>query len=371
MIAWGPRSTYNEVVTWPSLTRSRRAAAFGLAVLVFALGLSSCSAGYVLRSAWYQAELLGSRVPIEKARKSGRLTAEQLAALDRVADIKTFGREIGLQATRNYDSIALDWNRHIWNVSACAPLSFQSKTWWFPIVGRVPYLGYFERAQADGATQKLAREGWDVYLRETGAYSTLGWFRDPILPSMLRWDEFDLADTILHELAHATLWVKGSVAFNESFASFVGEEGAFRYLEARHGRESDVYRRARARQEDYDTWRDLQRGLYRDLENAYADGASSDAAKRERKAALFASLPERVEAAPFHERAAFARAAREGVWNNARLAQFRAYNSNRPSFEKLLARSGGDLVAFIERVRVATREGEPFAALARAAEDPS
>jgi predicted aminopeptidase len=345
----------------------RRTLILAGAVVLAGLGLSSCSAGYVLRSAWYQAEMLGSRVPIEKARKSGRLTPAQLGALDKVADIKTFGRELGLAATKNYDSVALGWNRRMWNVSACAPLAFDSKTWWFPIVGRVPYLGYFERRHADAAAEKLAREGLDVYVRETGAYSTLGWFRDPILPSMLSWGEHDLAETILHELAHATLWVKGSVAFNESFASFVGEEGAYRYLEARYGKDSEPYRRARQEEEDGESWRQVQRGLFQDLERVYADASLSDGAKRERKAALIAALPERVAAASFHQRERFDKAARAGVWNNARLAQFRTYNSDRPAFARLLARSGGDLLAFIEQVRVLAARGEPFAELKRAA----
>jgi predicted aminopeptidase len=257
----------------------------------------------------------------------------------------------------------------MWNVSACAPLAFESKTWWFPIVGRVPYLGYFERGQADAAAAALARDGWDVYVRETGAYSTLGWFRDPILPSMLTWGEHDLAETILHELAHATLWVKGGVAFNESFASFVGEEGAYRYLEARYGKDSEPYRRARQEEEDAESWRAVQRALYQDLERAYADATLSDDAKRARKAELIAALPERVAAAPFHQRERFDKAARHGVWNNARLAQFRTYNSDRPAFAKLLARSGGDLLAFIERVRVLAAKGDPFTELARAAEE--
>jgi predicted aminopeptidase len=353
--------------------RSRRRLWLAIAACVLlGLSLTSCaSARYVLRSAWYQAEMLGSRVPVEKARTSGRLTAAQVSALDRIADVKAFGQEIGLAPTRNYDSIALDWNRRMWNLSACAPLQFASKTWWFPIVGRVPYLGYFERTHADAVAERLRAEGWDVYVRETGAYSTLGWFRDPILPSMLAWGELDLADTVLHELAHATLWVKGSVAFNESFASFVGEEGAFRYLAARHGVESDVYRRAREEREDGESWRLVQRGLFVDLESLYADTSLADQEKRRRKAELMASLPDRVERATFHHRERFLRAAREGVWNNARLSQFRTYNSNRPAFETLLARSGGDLVAFIERVRQLARHGDPFAELQRAAEEGS
>jgi predicted aminopeptidase len=349
------------------MVRRRRTWILAAVVVALGLALSSCSAGYVLRSAWYQAEMLGSRVPIEKARQSGRLTPAQMSALDKVADIKAFGRTLGLAATTNYETVALGWNRRMWNVSACAPLAFQSKTWWFPIVGRVPYLGYFDRKHADAAAETLARDGWDVYVRETGAYSTLGWFRDPILPSMLTWGEEDLAETILHELAHATLWVKGSVAFNESFASFVGEEGAFRYLEARYGKDSENYRRAREDEEDVESWRQVQRGLFQDLERAYADTSLSDEAKRARKAELVAALPERVAAAAFHQRERFANAARHGVWNNARLAQFRTYNSDRPAFAKLLAKSGGDLLAFIDSVRTLAAKGEPFAELARAA----
>ena len=344
-----------------------RRLAIALAMLtILGLGLSSCSPGYVLRSAWYQAELLRSRVPLQQARKSGKLTPVQLEALDRVDEVKAFGRSLGLKATRNYESVALDWHRRVWNVNACEPLAFRPKTWWFPIVGRVPYLGYFDRGHADAAARRLARQGWDVNVREAAAYSTLGWFRDPILVPMLSWDEFDLAETILHELAHATLWVKGSVAFNESFAAFVGEEGAFRYLASKYGIDSSEYRRAREEQEDLESWRAVQKTLFEDLERTYDDASLDLPTKRERKAALLASLPERVAAAPFHDRPRFERAAGQRPWNNAHLAEFRTYHSDRPAFEALLAESGGDLSAFIERVRALAARGEPFAELARA-----
>src|SRR5687768_16868533 len=97
----------------------RRTLSIVLLLTTAAVGLSSCSAGYVLRSAYYQAEMLGSRVPLDEARRSGRLTAAQLAALDRVDAIKAFGGQLGLKATQNYGSIALGWNRRMWNVSAC------------------------------------------------------------------------------------------------------------------------------------------------------------------------------------------------------------------------------------------------------------
>jgi len=345
---------------------SRKAAVAGLSILV--LGILSCSPGYVLRSAWYQAELLRARVPLEEARRSGRLSADQIAALDRVRDVKAFGRRLGLGATRNYDSVALGWNRRIWNVNACEPLAFRPKTWWFPIVGRVPYRGYFDRRHADRAAERLVREGWDVSVREAAAYSTLGWFRDPLLPSMLGWGEFDLAETILHELAHATLWVKGNVPFNEGFAEFVGEQGAFGYLESRHGLDSPAYRTARQAQEDLESWREVQWGLFRDLEHLYGDPSLDAAAKRDRKAALLASMPGRVAGASFHDRARFERAASERAWNNAHLADFRTYEGHRPAFEALLAACGGDLGAFVERVRALAGRADPFAELARAAE---
>jgi predicted aminopeptidase len=332
------------------------------------LVLPGCSVGYVLRSAWHQAELLHSREPIEKVRKSGRLTKQQLAALDVIEDVKKYGGTLGLRATKNYDSVALRYPRRIWNVTACAPLSFREKTWCFPIVGRVPYLGYFSEAEARRKGEELSRQGLDVYVQEVGAYSTLGWFKDPILPSMLEWGEFALADTILHELTHATVWVKGGVAFNESFASFVGEEGAFRYLEARHGRDSEAVRRAHASFEDGARWSELQHRLFLDLEKVYGDAALSPEAKAARKAALFAELPGRATAAGFHEPARFVRAAREGVWNNARLALFRTYHSDRPAFETLLARRNGDLLRFIEDIRQIASRGEPFAELRKAAQ---
>jgi predicted aminopeptidase len=342
----------------------KRACALSLCLLV----LPGCSVGYVLRSAWHQAELLHAREPIEKVRKSGRLTKEQLAALDVIEDVKVYGRSLGLKSTKNYDSVALRFRRELWNVTACRPLRFEEKTWWFPIVGRVPYLGYFSEAEARREAGKLEGGGWEVYVRPTGAYSTLGWFRDPILPSMLEWGEFDLADTILHELTHATVWVKGGVAFNESFASFVGEEGAFRYLEARHGKDSEAVRRARESFADSARWSGVQHRLAQDLEAVYGNAALSADDKRARKAALFAELPERIAGAGFHYPAPYVLAAREGVWNNARLALFRTYHSDRPAFEELLARRSGDLLRFIEDVREIASRGEPFAELRKAAQ---
>jgi predicted aminopeptidase len=324
--------------------------------------------GYVVRSAYFQAELLGSRRPVDKVRRKGSLSSEQLAKLDLIADVKAYGGEIGLESTDNYETIARDWDRTIWNLSACQPLSLQPRTWTFPIVGRVPYLGFFRRKDADGWRSRLEKDGYETYLRTAGAYSTLGWFRDPILMGMLKWPDTRLAETVLHELAHATLWIKGSVKFNESFASFFGDVAALRYLSARHGPDSEPVKRTLRDAEDLDRWRALLRALYKDLNALYADPDLSDAEKLTRKKTLFDGLEARVEAAGMNNPERFKRAATRGTWNNARMMQYRTYNHNRDRFQALLDAENGDLLRFIKRIGVITRGADdPFAALEAAA----
>jgi|AMFO01.1.fsa_nt_gi Predicted aminopeptidase len=323
--------------------------------------------GYVIRSAWFQAGLLLSRRPVAKLRAQGKLTPEQEQAVDTIDDVKKFGASIGLSSTDNYQTIAWKWKRRIWNLSACDPIAFQPRTWWFPVVGRVPYLGYFREKDADHEAEKLRNHGYDVYVRTAGAYSTLGWFRDPILMPMLRWSTYDLAETVLHELTHATVWIPGSVQFNESFANFVGEEAAFRYLAHRYGPDSDEVKQARADQDDLDRWRDLEHGVYADLDGVYEDPSLSDADKLSKKQAIFASLDQRVDAEGFADPERFHRAVERGTWNNARLVQFRTYNDNRAWFAQVLKRDNGDLLAFMHDIqKIVAGADDPFEALHQA-----
>lgn len=345
--------------------RTRRVAALTATLLATLAALSpGCRVGYLVRSGVYQAELLLAREPVDELVASGRVNAEQQARLALIRDTKTWGREIGLQATDNYETVAWEWQRQIWNVSACQPTAFEAKTWWFPIVGRVPYLGYFREEDARALESGLVAEGWDVYVRTAGAYSTLGWFKDPILPKMLTWDDFALADTVIHELAHATLWVPGSVKFNESFANFVGEVGALRYLMERRGHHDPELVRAANRIADLGVYRELTHQLYLDLDTAYTDPTLDEAGKLAAKAQLFAEFPARVEAATFAEPARYIAAAQKGPWNNARLIQFKTYNTSQELFARLLEQQDGDLLRFIQRVGELTRgQRDPFKAL--------
>lgn len=337
--------------------------------MLFGFGFTpGCQVGYLVRSGIFQAELLMARQPLDEVRASGSLDAAALSRLDLVDDVKAYGAEIGLAATDNYGTLAVGWERQIWNISACKPLAFESRTWWFPIVGRVPYLGFFREEDARVLERKLAAEGYDVYVRTAGAYSTLGWFKDPILPQMLKWSDYNLADTVLHELAHATLWVPGSVKFNESFANFVGEVAAARYLADRRGVHHPALVEAMNRQADRQVYRALLHQLYTDLDAIYTDSSLDDAAKLEAKRKMFEEeLPKRVEAAELFEKPKYLRAVREDPWNNARMIQFKVYNTNDQLFAMLLEREQGDLLAFIRRVGEITHKSrDPFASIARA-----
>ncbi len=338
-----------------------------LAVLALSAFVPGCGVGYVIRSAYFQAELLHSRTPIDEVRASGTLNNKQIAALDRIADVKSYGAEIGLKATDNYETIASEWDRTIWNMSACPHLSFKPATWRFPIVGAVPYLGFFRREDADKWVERMENKGHEVYLRTAGAYSTLGWFRDPILPGMLEWDDQRLADTVIHELAHATLWIKGSVKFNESFANFVGETASFRYLADRFGTDSTIYTDAVAFHEDLAIWRRVLRELYQDLDRVYTDPEKDDEQKLSEREALYDSLYERVASAGLTHEARFLEAVKKGPWNNARLAQYRTYNHKREWFQRVLDQQNGDLLRFIEAIGEITKgQKDPFEALEKA-----
>ena len=330
--------------------------------------IPGCKVGYLISSGYYQAELLHSREPVQELREQELLNQAQLQRLDLIADVKAFGAEIGLSATDNYETLAWKWERTIWNVTGCEPLAFTPKTWWFPIVGRFPYLGYFREQDARKLEGQLLDDGLDVYVRTAGAYSTLGWFKDPILPDMLTWDDYRLADTVLHELAHATLWVPGSVQFNESYANFVGEVAAMRYLQARRGHHDPALLSAIQRKQDRSIFRDVLHETYGELDALYTNPALTDEAKLAQKAEILGTgLSEKVKSAPLNNQEAFLTYVEKDAWNNARLVQFKTYNTDEQVFAALLAEQDGDLLAFIQSVEELTADADdPALALRQA-----
>jgi predicted aminopeptidase len=325
--------------------------------------------GYVARAARGQAELLWRRVPLDDVLAHDSLGPSERARVTLVRDVKRWGREqAGLAHTDNYETLAVGWSSTIWNVSACEPLAFEPVQLWFPVVGRVPYLGFFDEGSADRWVGRMRDRGLDVHKRTAGAYSTLGWFRDPLLPGMLEWDEDRLIETLLHELTHSTLWIPGSVTFNESFASFFGEQALLAYLADRWGPDHPRVQQARTRLADDARYQALLHEVFQDLDAVYTDPALTDRDRQQRKEALLGSLPARGARAGFSNPDRFVETLRPAGWNNARLMQFRTYNHSQDWFAALLAAEDGDLASLLSRVAALTRgAADPEGAIQEAA----
>ncbi len=232
----------------------------GRRLLFFAfvcLTSTSCNPIYVAQAGLAELEILRAREPIPDLilspetdeRTRGKLTLVREArawAVDHlemeVGDTYTTVSDIGR------DTLAMV-------LSGARRDRLEPKTWWFPIVGRVPYRGYFSLDGALDAQQDLEKDGYDTYLRPTSAFSTLGWFSDPITSPLLRADEVALVETIIHELSHNHLFVKGQVRFNESFANFVGLAGSAEFFCTRPGGGSVTVWCLRAQ----NRWADAQR----------------------------------------------------------------------------------------------------------------
>lgn len=159
-----------------------------------------------------------------------------------VQEVRDFAVDsLGIRSSKNYTTLFDQEGKEIlWVVTACRPYSLEQKQWTFPVVGQVSYKGFFDYERALQEKADLAEEGYDTYLRSVGAWSTLGWFRDPILSNMLFRGDGELVNTIIHELTHGTIFVKDSLDFNENLATFIGHQGAIRFMSAKWGEDSEV-----------------------------------------------------------------------------------------------------------------------------------
>ena len=217
------------------------------------------------------------------------------------------------------------------------------RTWWFPIVGNVPYKGYFNEDAAIEEQQKLEGDGFDTFLRPTAAFSTLGWFADPLLSTLIRLDEVDLVETVLHELSHNHLFVKGQVRFNESFATFVGRAGAIEFFCTRQGGGPDTVKclRAQARWRDHQRFETFIAGLVEELEAVYQDTTIPYDTKLIERERIFDESLEifETEVQPSFEASTF-----QGFLvtplNNATLLTRIRYHHRLQDFQALLEREG-------------------------------
>lgn len=324
-----------------------------LVVLVLLLLLASgCFAShYIEQAAAGQDRLNGRGIDIDEVVEHEYLDKRTRSLLAEVGSIKAFGERHGLKHTKNYDRyLYVGRVAVIWVVSACDPVRFRPKTWKFPVVGSITYTGWFDRKEAIEYAAKLSKGGWDVDVRPSPAYSTLGWFSDPVLSTMITpGDEAlgELADVILHETLHATYYVPGQSTLNESVASFVGDTLAVRYMDEKLGPDSKQKTRFLALRAKGELRAKRMKAAYAELSSLYASDLTKDE-KLARKKEIIDQLQVDV-------------LARRPI-NNASLIQFKTYGSGKEEMRELLDACNGDmprLIRTLERLRPIAREAKP------------
>ncbi len=336
------------------ITRMPRAQIF-LVLLLLLLSLLGCApVRYITQAAAGQEDLNRRGVSIQEVVDGQHLDKRTRDLLAHVADIKAFGERHGLRRTRNYERyIRLDRPAVVWVVSACHPLAFRPRAWKFPIVGSISYTGWFDRKEARAYADDLAKHGWDVDVRPSQAYSTLGWFDDPILSTMIaEGDEAlgDLADVVLHETLHATFYVPGQSTLNESVASFFGDELALLYLDETVGADSpekSSFLATRTRGEQRGA---VMKAAYAQLATLYA---RRDVARNEQLAEKKRIL-DNLRAELSIKRPV----------TNATLIQYKTYGSGKTELAQLFAACGRDfsrMLRSLERVKPIARAAAPHA----------
>ncbi len=343
-----------------------RRAAHGAALV--ALGaltlLTGCeTTQYIIQQGLGQLEVVANSVPIDDVLAGGGLEPEAARKLRLIVEAREFAvNALGLSAGRSYTLYHETGGEPVsYNVSASRRDALEPKSWDFPVIGRIDYIGYFNKADAEAQQARLESDGYDTWMYPVSAYSTLGYFPDPVHSSMLKRDDGVIVDTIIHELAHNTIYVNGNSNFNESMATFIGRQGAILFYEQRgeEGRAMiDALRRQNADTDKINAWLIELNQALRDF---YASGRSSQE-KIDGREAVFQQARERFAnevAATLAEPGRY-RGYANLPTNNAYILLNQRYNLDLGVMSGVYERRGGDFAAFLDEMRAAARAADPF-----------
>ena len=337
----------------------------GIVAGVAALAAVTPMGRYISRAAWEEMKILRGRRSIAALVSDPTVAPATRAKLQLVLEARAYARDsLGLPAKDAFTQFTqLESDTLVLVLSGARKDRLEGKSWWFPVVGRVPYKGFFKVDDAERAERALAADGYDTYLRPSPAFSTLGWFNDPLLSTSLGADSVDLVNTVIHELTHNRYYAKNGAVFNESFANFVGARGAERFFLAR----GDSVSAARS----VDRWADDRllaaywAVLYTSLDSAFRSVpgdslrtrrlAIRDSAYVVARRVLVDSIGPRFRTIPV------AYAARVRLDNAALMAR-RIYLTDLEYFERTYESAGRDLEATIQRIIREHRAGTPVPA---------
>ncbi len=316
-----------------------------LAVLAWVVVAGASQSGcYYLQAATGQVDILVRREPIDEVLADPETDIDVARRLRLVQEARDFSvATLGLPDNGSYRSYAeLDRDYVVWSVFAAPEFRMQAVNWCYPIVGCVSYRGYFKQEKAEREARRLSERGFDVHVGGVAAYSTLGRFDDPVLSTMMRWDDAQLVATLFHELAHQVLYIPDDTRFNESFARAVEEFGMERFLLARDaGSALAAYRDGKALRTELATLVEQTRD---DLSAMYAETLDDDEKrllKEHRLEQLSAALRALLEGAGRD-----ADAWLSAPLNNARLLSISLYEGRLPAFRRMIEDCAGEIECF-------------------------
>ena len=321
-----------------------------------------CSGHYAVKQGVVMLGHMNRAVPLEDLTKPGKSSEENTLFVQRAEDIRRFAiNELGLKDSKNYTHyVELDRGYIAAVVSASAADSFTRYEWWFPVIGRVPYKGFFNDADAEKERVKLKKKDLDVWVRGVDAFSTLGWFRDPLYSYMKKYSDIELADLIIHELVHATVYLNNHSQFNEELAQFVGTEGARLYVKSIRNSNVDEHittvmpflkdvstKSSADALYDRAIFHTFIRGLIAELDDLYNSGVSREEKLLRKKEIIDDALAEFDKSYADLFKTENHRGFSKLSVNNAYLDLFRLYHEEDEYFKDIYEKSRKDLPKFI------------------------
>ena len=342
----------------------------GLALVGVACLVLLPTGRYLLRAGWEEAKILARRRPIAELVSNAATPVALRAKFALVVAARAFAHDsLGLETGQSFTTYsASDRDTLVLVLSGAYRDKLVAYTWWFPIVGRVPYKGYFDFPEAKRQLADLTARGFDARLGGATAFSTLGWFNDPLLPTTVRGDSLSLANTVIHELTHNTYYASGGAVFNESFANFVGSRGAERFFRARG--QTAVADEVIARWKDDRIMGRFWADLYHTMDSTFKAHPGEGAAHVAERIALRDSIYGEARSTLVHDigpqlRTISPRVLERVRLDNAVLLSRRVYLTDLEAFDAVLKAHRGDLRSTVQEIIRAAKanRADPFAAV--------
>lgn len=322
---------------------------------------SSCQLTYILKSAHNQFSMMTTRQPISEVLKDNKLDSEKRKKIELSERARVFAFEqLKLKKTQNYATY-IDLHRPYvsWVVHAAYKWELKNYLWSFPIIGEVPYKGYFSEDEAKQEVELMESQGYDTFYRGVSAYSTLGWFTDSLLSSMLAYKEHDLVNTIIHELTHTTIYVKSNADFNERLAVFIGNKGTELFYKKFEGENSPTLQQISDENIDDGLFSGFITKELDELKKWYEENKSKSLTEDDRqkrfdliKTRFTQNLKPQLKTGSYDRFP-------QSKLNNARLGLYTTYMKDMDDFENLYKKLNGNLIEFILKVKELESSDDP------------